>query len=146
VAALPNGRRLWKGHPAGDYGSLTFKTACDSVGVHYTTFNDWHKQDSRFALAIEQAEARRIQKLLSNIEAAGHTDWKAWAWLLERRHPDLFARPDIQLHQHYVTGRTQIEIENLQAGVTASHPGFSKEPRLQSRFSPFWSDPCRSPT
>jgi hypothetical protein len=76
---------ILKGIAAG----LTFKTACDSVGVHYTTFNDWRKQDNRFALAIEQAEAKRIKKLLAKIKAAGKTDWKAWAWLLERRHPDL---------------------------------------------------------
>jgi hypothetical protein len=53
-----------------------------------------------FRPKIEFAEAQAIERDLALIQRAALKDWKAAAWILERRHPDMFARPEVQLNQH----------------------------------------------
>jgi hypothetical protein len=73
---------------------------CKLAGLGFTTFNDWREEDSFFAQKIEFVEAQAIERNLALIQQAALKDWKAAAWLLERRHPDMFARPEVQLNQH----------------------------------------------
>ena len=60
--------------------------------------------------AIPSAEVRLLQAI------GGADDWKAKAWILERRHPDRYARP-AQRHIH--EGGTT----NTNVNVTAGAPG-----------------------
>lgn len=82
--------RITRGVPA--------KTAAQAVGISVRTFNDWLKRgleaaddDEReapfvaFAEAVEEARARFVAVHVENVAAAGADDWKASAWLLERR-------------------------------------------------------------
>ena len=83
-------------------GGLSFELAAASVGVHRRTFYDWRKK-SRAAKsglfkalydAIEQADAVFIQRSVAAIQAHGKLSWQAVAWILERRHPELFGKAD----------------------------------------------------
>ena len=44
------------------------------------------------------AQAEAIKSNLDLIKRAANECWPAAAWLLERRHPELFARPEVQLN------------------------------------------------
>jgi hypothetical protein len=77
---------------------LPLKVACMRSSLSFTTFNDWRHTDSSFAQKVECAEAKAIARLLARIEKAAQKDWRAGAWLLERRHPEMFARPEVQLN------------------------------------------------
>jgi hypothetical protein len=51
-----------------------------------------------FAFAVQRAEAEWEHQLLQEIAASD--DWKAHAWLLERRFPDDYGRPGRVHHRH----------------------------------------------
>jgi len=78
---------------------LPLKAGCKLAGLGFTTFNGWREEDPLFAQKIEFAEAQAIERNLALIQRAALKDWKAAAWILERRHPDMFARPEVQLSQ-----------------------------------------------
>ena len=82
---------------------LPLKHAANLAGISYDTLNRWKKRGEadeapevfrHFCKALEHAEAKAVQVHLSNIAAAGTRDWRASAWILERRHSDEFGRPD----------------------------------------------------
>src|SRR5215472_12364696 len=72
--------------------------ACASAGVSYEVFKLWCNNDERFREQVAFAEAEAIKANLETIKAASRDNWPAAAWLLERRHPELFARPEVQLN------------------------------------------------
>lgn len=83
------------------------KQAAILAGVTDTTFYSWMKwgeqgkQPYADCLAkVREAEARGMARNLALIQDAAPRDWKAAAWILERRHPADFARHD----HHEVTG------------------------------------------
>jgi hypothetical protein len=78
----------------------SLKAACKLAGLGFSTFNGWREEDSFFAQKIEFAEAQAIERNLALIQRAALKDWKAAAWILERRHPEMFARREVQLNQH----------------------------------------------
>jgi hypothetical protein len=65
----------------------SLKAACKLAGLGFSTFNGWREEDSFFAQKIEFAEAQAIERNLALIQRAALKDWKAAAWILERRHP-----------------------------------------------------------
>jgi hypothetical protein len=58
----------------------------------------WCNTDEHFREQVAFAEAEAIKANLETIKAASRDNWPAAAWLLERRHPELFARPEVQLN------------------------------------------------
>lgn len=89
--------------------------ACQA-GIHHDTFNDWRRRDPAFALQVDQAAARGTIKRLKKIEAQG-TDgaWAALAWLVERRYPADFAKPEVALN---------VGIQNNLSAAKTSECGF----------------------
>jgi hypothetical protein len=75
-----------------------YVVACRCAGVSYDVFKLWCRIDERFAQEVQLAEAQAIQANLDPIKAASRDNWPAAAWLLQRRHPQLFARPEVQLN------------------------------------------------
>lgn len=96
---------------------MTYRHSCDCATINYDTFCSWRnkaktiretippsKQTAEekrlvsFSDSIKKAEAGGIQKNLKCIRKAADGDaenrpqWQAGAWLLERRHPDEFAK------------------------------------------------------
>lgn len=73
-------------------------TACQELGVPYNTFRRWmslgrkHKDGiyGQFRAGVMAAESRSQNNLLGRITAASSEDWKAAAWILERKFPDLY--------------------------------------------------------
>jgi hypothetical protein len=78
---------------------LSYQRAAEGAGIHAATLRDWIQHDEqgdlRFAgvaSAIATARAEGEQQLLVTIKTAAADDWRAAAWILERRHPEHYAR------------------------------------------------------
>ena len=90
------------------------ETACAAAGVTAKTLREWlrrGKDESDQGLrtkytdlveAMDKAEAECVVRDVAKIRAAGEDDWKALAWVLERRNRDLFGLK--QEHKHEIGG------------------------------------------
>jgi transposase len=91
---------------------------CAAIGIHESTFYAWvndPKTDLQreFSDAIKRAEADYKNALLAIVmRDAQEKDWKAAAWLLERKYPSEYARTD----------RVQAEVkQETNASVRVEH-------------------------
>lgn len=87
----------------------TYKLACDYAGIGERTFYDWLAAHPQFSQDIKQAEGEGAIKHLANIDRAANgiknangdwvelPDWKASAWKLERRYPEMYGRNRVEL-------------------------------------------------
>lgn len=76
---------------------MPYKQAAAYGGISYDTLNRWRNSGeagaseelSEFCNAMKEAEGEAVFKLLSTIRRSAtlRNDWKAAAWILERRHP-----------------------------------------------------------
>lgn len=80
-----------------------YEPACQYAGWDYTTFAKWRQDVEQkegrstyfdFFNQVKEAEATAIVVNLALIRSAAKKQWQAAAWLLERRHPEHFARKD----------------------------------------------------
>ena len=64
--------------------------AISQSGIGKTTFYNWLKDDEQFKADVESAEDFAEAVQIAQIKALGEAkmDWRAYAWLLERRFPD----------------------------------------------------------
>ena len=80
------------------------EVACAAAGVSRRTYHDWWKRGHpdgserrdadcrRFRAQAEQALAESEAVSVAVIATAARTSWQAAAWMLERRHPERWAR------------------------------------------------------
>jgi hypothetical protein len=73
-------------------GGGSRKMAAAYVGVSVTTLADEARRDEPFAVRLEQAEAACYFRHLQNVANAGGKDWKASAFLLERKWANEFGK------------------------------------------------------
>jgi hypothetical protein len=74
---------------------LPLKEAAHRAGVHPATLRRWRSQDEAVDQAVEAARAAFVQRNLEVVQQAAANDWKAAAWLLERRRPEAFGRRQV---------------------------------------------------
>lgn len=88
--------KLFEGIEAG----ISLEGACDRVGISYSTFNNRRNADAAFnervRLAISQAE----WELVNIIKSGAAKDWKAAAWMLEKRLPKTYGKKEEHQHLH----------------------------------------------
>jgi len=65
-------------------------SAITQAGIAKTTFYTWLKEDEQFKTEVETAEDFAEAVQIAQIKALGEAkmDWRAYAWLLERRFPE----------------------------------------------------------
>ena len=118
---------------------LPFIAACQSAGISYESFKLWRRTDPRFAQAVDLAEAKSIEANFKYIKDARSENWPAAAWLLERRHPELFSRPEVQLNlavQNNIAQRgngngpsfQQVVVSDLEFLNLRDHPDYKYTP------------------
>ena len=79
---------------------LTFRLTCARAGVNPSTFYRWLDQGEaaktgryrEFCEAVERAKADSALRLVSQITLQAPTDWRAAAFMLERRFPDDYGK------------------------------------------------------
>jgi hypothetical protein len=75
-----------------------YTICCQAVGIHLDTFMGWKQTDTDFAAKVEQTAAKAALRLLGKIEKQATDNFAAASWILERRFPELFSRPEVQLN------------------------------------------------
>lgn len=75
------------------------------LGVTRETYSRWinhpkTENQRQLAHALKKADAEREANLVSRIMRASDDTWQAAAWLLERKYPERYARPDEARGQH----------------------------------------------
>ena len=71
--------------------------ACEACGISPTAFCEWRRIDAEFGRRAEQVIAQGLCSNVASIRRQGQKAWQGLAWLLERRLPVEFARPETQL-------------------------------------------------
>ena len=74
-----------------------FRVACLSCAISEDAFTEWRRKDPDFARRVDLASGKMALRLLKKIEKNADENFSAAAWLLERRFPESFSRPEIQL-------------------------------------------------
>jgi hypothetical protein len=70
---------------------LNPQAAASLAGISAPAFDQWQRDFPEFSLSIQQAEAKCQASLLSTInQAIREGEWRAAAWVLERRWPEEF--------------------------------------------------------
>lgn len=76
------------------------ETACAAAGISRQCFWDWLRRGAAgeapynvFADEVQRARAEGESRNVMLIASAAQNNWQAAAWLLERRHPERWARP-----------------------------------------------------
>ncbi len=64
---------------------MTQRDASMLAGISEDTLCIWKRTNSEFSEQMGQKAIEYKQKLMKRIEKAGEKDWKATAWLLERK-------------------------------------------------------------
>lgn len=98
------------------------------IGVAPQTYSTWRnhpktKMQQELAEALKKAEVERKGALLSRVLKATDESWQAAAWMLERRYPAEYARPD-RYHDQGVTEAIQAVrelTESIKAQADAAH-------------------------
>jgi len=75
---------------------LTYKASAEAAGVSYAVFNEWMKDIRphyvKFQEAVSRANAEARKILTMRIQSAATDDWRAAAWMLERRFRDEYGQ------------------------------------------------------
>lgn len=85
---------------------VPIKLMCDAVGISYACYYGWLQAGKRhddqvyvdFLDATKKARAQFVKRNLHKIQSAARDPktWTAAAWLLERLHPNHFARANTE--------------------------------------------------
>lgn len=91
---------------------VSVEAAAQSQGVGKRTVYDWRERGEAgerpyadFALELEKAQGDIESMMTMNVTAKAKKDWRAGAWWLERRRPEVYgdqAALDRKLHAEYV--------------------------------------------
>lgn len=96
---------------------LTYEAACEAAGISYATMREWIRRGegkderiktdefAKFAEGMRVAKAKGQAKLVAEISA--NPDWRAKAWILERRYADVWSKNAL------VEKRAQEKIDRL---------------------------------
>ena len=106
---------------------VPYKLACMAAGISYDFFSNWRREDPVFDAEVEQAAAEPAVKLFKTIREQALETWQAGAWALERRYPEMFAKPEAQLNvvataQAAALGPTNVAVVGPERGGNPPQP------------------------
>jgi hypothetical protein len=84
---------------------VSVEAAAQSQGVGKRTVYDWKESHPAFADQLETAMGDIEARMTMNVTAKAAKDWRAGAWWLERRRPEVYgdqAALDRKLHAEYL--------------------------------------------
>ncbi len=126
---------LLKGVRAG----LPFHLAAEAAGIGETTFYEWQRGEfprgadkelkAHFAEELTRARGGSALRLMALVSTAAPDDWRAAAWILERRFPKDFGKQVLELSGPD-GGPMQVEVQTLQRVILKAlerHPDARQE-------------------
>jgi hypothetical protein len=75
----------------------TYVQAAGAAGISHDTLTRWRRDNPEIDAAVQVAEHVAAARWLGCIDRAADRDWKAAAWLLERRFPEIYRRPVVEV-------------------------------------------------
>jgi hypothetical protein len=115
-----------------------YRIACSACGISEDAFAHWRRKDPAFQRRVDEADGKMALRLLGKIEKHSDETFAAAAWMLERKFPESFSRPEIQLmaaHNHTVVNSLSITISAEQARELATRSG-----AMTTRVAKLFSD------
>jgi len=111
----------------------TYEAAAQYAGISYETFNEWMKagraatapnEFSDFSEAVEGANATaQVQFVLNIKDAANDGDWRAAAWMLERRFPKAYGQRVGAIDEKSLDDAIEAELARLAAARQGADAG-----------------------
>lgn len=134
-------------------GGAPLPSAGLATGIQWSTVSNWLERGRRgdapyaaFVAMLEKARGGFVTDSLDTIASAGTTDWKASAWILERRDKrfQIRTREEVEREVTTIIGVLERELDPktlervLGAIVAAREPGAIPIPRLTAAESESW--------
>lgn len=103
--------------------------AAAAAGIDRETLRRWERRAEEpnapaeyvaFAADLHACEAEAFVTLTATVRQAARTDWRAAAWLLERRAPDEYGRRDRVEHSGRIDSDTTVRVDALDPDVAAA--------------------------
>lgn len=102
---------------------LSQASAARKLGFSPTAISMRKKRRPEFRMAIEAAEAGHELGCVANVQkAAARGEWKPAAWLLERKYPERWAKPEIRAQLM----AANIDVEELKKAFQAGLKGLAR--------------------
>lgn len=90
---------------------LTKEVACSQAGINSRTLYNWCEDDEELALDVQAAIDVSQAVLIKAVTSAAFTDWRAAAWMLERRWPgDFAAKRDVEVSVNNKSDGTDVVV------------------------------------
>lgn len=96
-------------------GGMASTRAAKALGVCPDTVTDWCRVNPEFSEALEAAREESLGILEQRVHAAARKDWRAAAWLLERRLPEEYGRKE------RIEARCAVSLEAILADIESRH-------------------------
>ena len=109
-----------------------------ACGISDDTFANWRRKDPIFAGRVAQVSGKTALRLLKKIEKNADENFSAAAWLLERRFPESFSRPEIQLSQ--TLNRQEISFNSLVITAETAGALSARSAPIQAKVSQLFAD------
>ena len=101
----------------------TYEAASQYAGITYQTFLNWMEQGRaetaglyfEFFGTVEQANARAQVLFAKRIKSAAADDWRAAAWMLERRYPKAYGARIGAIDEKVIDDTIESELARLAA-------------------------------
>ena len=88
---------------------LTITASCGLVGIDRSTFYKWKQNYPEFKRAVDGARPIIESNMLELIKDQAPTDWRAAAWILERRFPEDFSlKREVDLQVNKSNGTNEV--------------------------------------
>lgn len=106
--------------------SQTYEVAARRAGVAERTLYGWIEKGeagaapvyAQFVQELARAKAEAEESIITGIKAAGRHDWRALAWIAERRYPDRWGRSESAKVEH--SGAITIVFKEVGRGKEAA--------------------------
>ena len=110
---------------------IPMRQAAQALGISESTFHRWRREKDDFAEMIDQAIGVSESRLITEISV--NEDWRAKAWILERRFPERWSkREQIDMNVSKSEGLEEIKLMMKQTdhllGINKSEDGTNEDP------------------
>jgi len=110
---------------------IPMRQAAQALGISESTFHRWRRDKDDFAEMIDQAIGVSESRLITEISV--NEDWRAKAWILERRFPERWSkREQIDMNVSKSEGLEEIKLMMKQTdhllGINKSEDGTNEDP------------------
>lgn len=91
----------------------TYELAAAAGGISYATLARWRDSDEDAAAAMARSEQVAAQRWLACINRAADNEWRAAAWMLERRFPESYRRAPVVVAENVIEPERRVFVVRI---------------------------------